>query len=225
MMPLLIGLTGKKGSGKNTVGEFIKEWAEKEGYQAELRGFADSLKLSFARIFVPDATLEEALLFADQMKNYGELKFNAPLPPDIFDRFGPQSVISGRQALQTYGTEAHRQVFGDNFWVDQLLPDNDSNGGPNSSVWDDSTDIRIITDARFPNEAKRVLALKGIMIRVNRPGMDANDAHASEQDLDDKYISLNLFNRADLDDLRTTVELVMEHAIPDITGIKVDTFA
>jgi len=30
--------------------------------------------------------------------------------------------ITGRQALQRYGTEGHRDVFGEDFWVDALLP-------------------------------------------------------------------------------------------------------
>jgi hypothetical protein len=149
--PILIGLTGKRGSGKNTVGEFIKDWAEQNGEKAQLQGFADRLKLSFARIFVPDATLQEALGFCDTIKTIGSIKHDTIFPkdhPELFHRFGVKNVVSGREALQHYGTEAHRDIFGDNFWVDQLLPPDEHAWHED---WQDDINYAIVTDLRFPN--------------------------------------------------------------------------
>lgn len=213
--PYLIGLTGKLGSGKSTVGEYIKEWAQENGQEAQLQGFADSLKLSFARIFVPDATLDQALRFADSMKKNGALYFSTPLMDhDLFDKFGPNRSITGRQALQHYGTEAHRRVFADNFWVDQLLPLNVTGvAGPYAwrQKWDD-VDLMIVTDLRFPNEAQRINDLEGMVFRIIRPELDSqSDSHASEKPLDDDYIYDTIVNDSSLNDLRETVWAYMDH--------------
>ncbi len=208
MAPQLIGLTGKKGSGKDTVGGFIKEWAEENGQKAELRGFAYSLKLSFARLFVPDATLEEALEFADAMKNHGKLSFDVPLTNGIFDRFGPRSRISGRLALQQYGTEAHRDVFGSDFWVDQLVDADDDDWRPNLTVWPADLDIGIIVDLRFPNEAERIRNVGGLVLNVYRPNLEGQDTHASEQDLPAELIDWTFTNDGTLAELRDKVRFI-----------------
>lgn len=223
--PLLIGLTGRKFSGKNTVGEFIKEWAQENGQKAELRGFADSLKLSFARIFVDDATLEESLEFADAMKNYGKLSFDVPLTNGIFDRFGPRSKISGRKALQNYGTEAHREIFGDDFWVDQLLPLGSYDESGNHPLWTDKwgpgNDICIVTDARFPNEAARIKRLGGLVIRIYRPALEKDgDLHASEQDLPRKLVDIDIYNKDTRKKLKSIVFGMMDYAVPEILSCK-----
>lgn len=214
--PYLIGLTGKLGSGKNTVGDFIKEWAQENGQKAQLQGFADSLKLSFARIFVPDATLDQALRFADSMKKNGALYFSTPLMDhDLFDKFGPNRSITGRQALQHYGTEAHRRVFADNFWVDQLLPEG-RNQYDNDAAWfykwDTGINYAVVTDLRFPNEAQRINDLDGMVFRIVRPELDSqSDSHASEKPLDDDYIFDTIVNDSSLNDLRETVWKLMDY--------------
>lgn len=206
--PVLIGLNGKKGSGKNTVGEFIKDWVQEDlGTEAQLQGFADRLKLSFARIFVPDCTLEEALLFCDTIKNQGSIKHDTIFKDNgLFDRFGKRNVISGREALQNYGTEAHRQVFGDSFWVDQILPRGGGDHGEHirwSSKWDDDITHAIITDVRFPNEAERIRELGGKVYEVVRPSLDGpEDTHASETPLPRQLVDAQIINDGTLEDLR-----------------------
>ena len=199
--PILIGIAGRRNSGKNTVAGYIKEWGESNGLKVELQGFADRLKLSFARLFVPDATLEEALEFADYFKVHGELIANGgALPLDIADRFGNMR-ITGRLALQHYGTESHRDVFGDQFWVDQLVPAFWHIKGP----WSDDVDIGVVYDVRFPNEAQRIQEVGGINWSVLRRSAEQNDTHASEQVLSIEYIWDYIENNGTLDELRQEV--------------------
>ena len=223
-VPILIGLTGKRGSGKNTVGEFIKDWAQENGEKAQLQGFADRLKLSFARIFVPDATLEEALTFCDTIKNIGSIKHDTLLPQELFDRFGVKNVITGREALQHYGTEAHRDIFGTDFWVDQLLAPGGSTNESSPewvSTWDSDTDYAIVTDLRFPNEADRILELGGFVYEIRRPELDSQeDAHASEQKLDDAYMYGFFDNNSSLEDLKSEVFLEMDQLKEDALEVK-----
>lgn len=221
--PILIGLSGKRGSGKSTVGGFIKDWAQQNGQKAELQGFADRLKLSFARIWVPDATMEEALLFCDTIKNVGSIKHDTILPNGLFDRFGVKNVISGREALQHYGTEAHRSVFGTDFWVDQLLPldGNDSSAVPAwVSKWSPDASYAVITDLRFPNEADRILALGGFVFEIKRGELEnQEDSHASEQPLGDEYFYGVFQNNETLEELKSEVFLELDQLREDLQEI------
>lgn len=213
MTPTLIGITGKRGSGKNTVADYIKEWAEERGQKAQLQGFADSLKLSFARLFHPHATVEEAIEFADYFKESGTLSLGSALPASFINRYQPE--ISGRAALQRYGTECHREVFDTNFWVDALLPDSHHyhpEPGLGNRVWDwpsnwnDGIDYAIVTDARFDNEAERVIQLEGVVWQVHRASLDEqSDAHASEKGLDPHLIYVTIDNNTSLSDLKGAV--------------------
>lgn len=225
MEPILIGLSGKRGSGKSTVGGYIKDWAQQNGQKAELQGFADRLKLSFARIWVPDATLEEALAFCDTIKNIGSVKHDTILPTNsLFDRFGVKNVVSGREALQHYGTEAHRNVFGSSFWVDQLLPTGGGDNGEHirwTSKWAKDIEFAVVTDLRFPNEADRILTLGGVVYEIKRGSLETQqDSHASEQPLSSEYLYGVFQNNGTLEDLKSEVFLEMDQLKEDITEVR-----
>lgn len=121
-MPTPIGLAGSKGAGKDTAFTSIQEWAAERGVLARRRSFADALKLSFTRMFLPDCSIDEAVIWCDEIKFTGELAITwgthhpHGTSTEILHR------VSGRTALQRFGTEGHRDVFGDNFWVDILFP-------------------------------------------------------------------------------------------------------
>jgi hypothetical protein len=114
---ILLGLTGPKGCGKDTAFNYLHKWASERGVYVIRRGFADKLKFSAYRVFYPQCSLEQALSWADADKN----------DPDRYVQIGRAGsgnmTISLRMFLQHYGTESHRGVFGDDFWVDALLPE------------------------------------------------------------------------------------------------------
>jgi len=69
-MTVLIGLHGRLGAGKDTAFEGIHKWASERGVRAARRGFADALKLSFARLFIPDCGLDEAVNWCNTLKGH-----------------------------------------------------------------------------------------------------------------------------------------------------------
>jgi len=122
-LPVLIGLHGRRGSGKDTAFAHIAEWAEGRGLTCVRRGFADKLKHSAFLALGFQIAESDALVLADDLKTMGEITTVIPQQSVIY-------TISGRKFLQLFGTESHRDLFGDNFWVDALLPDGFINAWP-----------------------------------------------------------------------------------------------
>lgn len=187
---LLIGITGQMRSGKGEIAGFIKDWASGEGLTAKERGFSDLLKWSAFRLFKPDCTMAEALVWQDGFKTKGEIRTNM------------YTVMGGREFLQRYGTESHREVFGQDFWVDSLLPLDDTD--KLRSNFNNAT-IGIVSDLRFDNEAERIRELGGAVWQVERH-LEQQDAHVSEKGINPDLISCRLDNSADLIQLRLKVE-------------------
>ena len=69
-----------------------------------------------------------------------------------------------------------RDIIDPNLWIDCLLGDIDYFRGTGMDC--------AITDVRYPNEAKMILARGGELIRIDRPGVTRLD-HPSECALDD----------------------------------------
>ena len=225
-MSRLLALTGARGSGKDTAFSFIHEWGLERGVSVGRRGFADPLKFSFARLFLPDCTLEEAVQWCDEIKMAESL---SAISAEWYrgDAHAGETEtkithsITGRTALQRYGTESHRDVFDNNFWVDALLPDA-IDPATGEHVWPqrfrmslvpDPPEICVVTDCRFPNEAERVRWLGGKIWRIVRyPHEDLGDGHRSEQGLDpDLFIDRDIENVTDdRQAMRTEIYGVMD---------------
>ncbi len=98
-----------------------------------------------------------------------------------------------RRLLQVMGTEAGRQVLGDNIWVDAVM---------NKITGEDHV---VVTDCRFPNEAEAVKVAGGFVVRVDRPGVEAVNAHPSETALDGWNFDAYINNYGTLEDLNEYV--------------------
>jgi hypothetical protein len=177
---MLIGLNGRLKSGKDTTFNVIKELEP----TAERVSFAAKLKESAAASIGLDVDTLEMLKGKE----------------DLFFIAGGVFKFNVRQYLQWFGTEGHREVFGDNFWVDQALP--------RDLVHD--ARLIVVTDMRFPNEAQRVIDLGGLTVKVEREVETAHSAHASEQNIDE-MIDYFLDNTGTLDDLRESVKGLISH--------------
>lgn len=202
----LIGLHGRKRSGKDTAYQIIKD--EYDGLlNVERVGFADKLKLSACRALGFDGTLEECLALCDRLKEDGGKIFtyydNDQAIPEGFD-------ITGREFLQRYGTEAHRDVFGDSFWIDAVLPDTGLTESALMTAMQaryPDVDVLCVTDVRFQNEAQRILDLGGEIWWIDasyRLGGN-QDLHPSERPLDPQFITDHIPNNGTVEEFEQKV--------------------
>lgn len=191
---MLIGLNGFKGTGKDTVGKYLVE-----NYGFTRISFAEKLKASAAACFGIDPAKWEDWKNDDSMEvmiqrnlssEIGRARLVGQEPPVSL----PHVRVTVREFLQKYGTEAHRDVFGYNFWVDAALK------GVEPLMYD-----YVVTDARFPNEFDAIHRLGGVTVQIIRPGHEG-EGHASEQAPDPSKIDYKMFNDSDLSALYEEVD-------------------
>lgn len=149
---MLIGLNGLKNSGKDTVGAYLEDQ-----YGFERASFAAKLKESAAALFNVTPGIWEEL-----KNNPNSTVTLDPKRNNIIYR------VTVREFLQRYGTEAHRDIFGANFWVDHALKGIDRNKNI------------VFTDARFENELQKIKSLGGYNLQILRPQLFTEDSHVSE---------------------------------------------
>lgn len=159
----ILGLTGKKRSGKNYTATIIKKIAEPEIQVIEL-SFASALKKEVASFLAIDV----AELEGDNKEEY-------------------------RTLLQWWGTDYRRNKYGDNYWIDRMDEDVQRIKQLSFLQWakglfgiKPKNILIVITDVRFPNEANYVTNNGGCLWQVVNPDQteDANSLHASETALD-----------------------------------------
>lgn len=178
---MIIGLSGYAQTGKDTV---AKHLIEKHNYRRV--AFADPIR--------------EALLKLDPLVGVGE--FNSihlsiavrGMGWEETKRISPET----RRLLQVMGTEVGRDMFGQNFWVDQAMR--------NVSKFDKI----VLTDVRYPNEYKAIKARDGIIIRVVKPGTAAVNAHGSETALDNFSFDATIVNDGTIYDLNKKIDKLLE---------------
>lgn len=195
---MIIGLQGKKRSGKDTVANFL-------GGEWERKSFASPLKQLMTDAtgvdFFSDEdkeTIQEFEIDLRLLVNYiGFTYYHHILKPfrDEYHNCNVEDNVlcvesSKRKLLQFVGTDIARNLCGTNFWVDKLKVTSNSN--------------IVVTDVRFPNEADKIRELGGVVITVERPGLESTDTHISEQlpCIGDYTI----INDSTLDDLANKVE-------------------
>jgi hypothetical protein len=190
MLPKIIGISGKKFNGKDTIGDYL---VKKYGYTRI--GFADALKEACRCIFGFD---EEQL--------YGNKK-------ETIDDFWK---VTPRAILQYVGTD----MFRDNIekiiphvkkdiWlrVIEKKINNILEINPDSKF--------VITDLRFENESQFINKLGGIKIRVTRQiNNDKNNLysfHDSEKEIDKLSVNYDMSNDGTLNELYENIDNLMDN--------------
>lgn len=208
-MTQIIGIAGFKRSGKGEAGNAIEAIASDNGRKATLLGFADSLKIAACRALgLTHLSEPDCIAYMDRFKEQGHMSFGFETG-DVDERLNEFRTISGREYLQRFGTEVGRDLFGYDFWVDQVLPAKGKSAAKQLKEQYQGVDYVVLTDLRFPNEAQRVLDLGGEVWWVERPGVNAG-AHVSEAGLDEKYITERIDNSGSLDDLHVAVKKALD---------------
>ena len=179
---ILIGISGKKTSGKTTCAEIIKELFPNKTI---IINFGDAVKESLKVIF----DFSDSELYGDDKEKVNEF-WN----------------ITPREVMQFYATDLMRnqlskrfETISTNLWVKcvekkiiKLL---------NKDV------IVIIADLRFMNEYEMIKKYNGITLRINRNTTGLYDKHQSEIELDNVEFDYNISNNSTTEDL---IENVIE---------------
>lgn len=204
---MLIGIHGRIGAGKDTVGKILQWLNSKDIGMSFKKGmlFSDVninsyLDTSFrVKKFAYNVKYICALLIGctiDDLENQSfkdqELgeewwywqgpEFKIPYLQDPkFDLIDlPIKLVKPtvRLMLQRIGTEAMRNQIHSDVWVNSLLKDYKVDSKGVLPDW-------LITDLRFPNEAKAIKDRDGILIKVVRHTSNPENEHESEKALDD----------------------------------------
>ena len=185
-MTRVIGLTGLKRSGKNTVAEIIAE--QSQDLRVREASLAAPLKIAGARLLGVEGDTATLMAFADDFKEHGWVQWGC-------DGLYPEGEMDGREFFQRIGTEAGRDIHGKDIWVDHLL----------RTYQAERCDIFIVTDVRFDNEAAIIRqGLLGEIWEVRRPGLTP-DGHVSEAGVSENLVDRIIDNNGTVDDLRGEV--------------------
>ena len=149
--PLLIGLTGLAGSGKDTVRSLLEQDHDFDGI-----AFADPIRDMLGVLF-------------DSM----EIPRDWMIERDLKEQDIPSLGVSYRKMAQALGTEWGR-ALNSNLWLDiaaEKIRVCQQYGNPGV----------VISDVRFVNEAQWIKSKGGVIWKILRPGLEPVRAHISEQ--------------------------------------------
>lgn len=182
----VVGLSGYARAGKDTAAAW---YVKNHGYTR--MSFADPIRTALETINpkvmvagIGNMTIKQSLHLSGRTGQNG-WEFLKENGEDI------------RGMLQRLGTEVGREMFGMDFWVDYAL-----DSAP------DGAKI-VFADCRFPNEADAIRRLGGKIIRVNRDGVSAVNAHVSETALDDYAFDVTIENNGTVEDLHELMGCVI----------------
>lgn len=181
--PNLIGLTGYAQSGKDTLAKLL---VDNYGYRRV--AFADKIR-EFLYEINPMVACSPTGYLRDLVDLVGWDK--AKQEPQV------------RRLLQDLGVGA-RKLFGDKFWVAQVL------------LHISSSEKIVITDVRFINEAESIKKYDGAQVwRVKRSGVFAVNTHVSESEMDGYKVDQIFTNNGTVEDLELLITTRMRNAFPE----------
>lgn len=224
--PLIIGLSGKAGSGKDTVAGFIQEYFKERNVNWKPVAYGDKLKqicsiLTGLPISVFYDQLTKEILTLPPQWNHFKLvtaegknrgmyldKAQAENMKRIVDLSRKESDFlsavnveesktTPRVLLQLLGSDILRQHGSMDIWVNALWSDYYI-----GHRW-------IVTDVRFENEWKAITDRGGVVIRIERPEPNVMD-HISESALDKFGFDHVIHNTGTLADLKSAVEIKLD---------------
>lgn len=196
MRPHIIGITGRKRSGKDTFATGLIRAFEARGVSAATMSFADPLRTA---LYALDP----------HVPAFGSAYPLERLQP-LIDAYGWEGIKSTpygpevRRLLQRFGTDSIR-ALDDTFWVRAFT---------DSASRRRDVDYVIVPDVRFQNEADAIWGMGGLNFRVTRPGLQTDDQHASETAMDDALADLHVDNTGTADDLATAASLAVTYLAP-----------
>lgn len=179
---MIIGISGKAGSGKDTAAKMLEVLYANPNISYE--DFANRRYKNFADI--------QIVHFADTLKETAQVLFRIG-EWETNTQEGKKTTINWigktvRELLQGIG-QGLRDAIDFDLWVKILFA--------NTEGWSNY----IIADVRYPNEIKAIKERNGILLRIDREGAGAGN-HSSETALDDyKEWDIHIKNNGSIEDL------------------------
>jgi len=189
---LYVGISGKKGHGKDTFANKLLEKLYDKGIDAQLYHYADPIKDLVVSVFGldPDVVYNltpEAAKQRDEPTYLRRLDFPTCFRDDYYKH------LTTREILQIMGTEIGRANC-PTIW----------SHAPFRKEWPEDTNVVLIPDVRFIDEVESIKENDGLVIRIIRPSLSNNDTHLSETALDNYPVhkfSAVLYNEGSKEDL------------------------
>jgi len=181
---ILLGIIGKKESGKDTVYSIIKEAIHPK--TCIRIGFADSLK-------------EEIAVAINAVNAF----YGRPQSDKIDKNYIDEHKNSFRLILQGWGTDFRRNLVSKDYWINRVLQ-------KLASLSNDYY-IVVVSDVRFKNEATMIESAGGYLIKINRHNVPVYlDAHPSEREMDSiENIDQIIENNDTIDSLKIKTKLTL----------------
>ena len=189
---MIIGISGKAGSGKDTAAKMLEVLYANPDISYE--DFANTRYKNFADI--------QIVHFADILKETVQVLFGIG-EWETNTQEGKKTTIEWigktvRELLQGVG-QGLRDAIDPNLWVKILFA--------NTEGWSNY----IIADVRYPNEVKAIKERNGILLRIDRKGAGAGN-HSSETALDDyKEWDVHIENNGSIEDLFEAMKIFIKN--------------
>ena len=189
---MIIGISGKAGSGKDTAAKMLEVLYANPDISYE--DFANRRYKNFADI--------QIVHFADTLKETAQVLFRIG-EWETNTQEGKKTTINWigktvRELLQGIG-QGLRDAIDPNLWVKILFA--------NTEGWTNY----IIADVRYPNEIKAIKERNGILLRIDRKGAGAGN-HSSETALDNyKEWDVHIENNGSIEDLFEAMKIFIKN--------------
>lgn len=189
---MIIGISGKAGSGKDTAAKMLEVLYANPDISYE--DFANRKYKNFADI--------QVIHFADILKETVQALFGIG-EWETGTQEGKKVTISWigktvRELLQEVG-QGLRDAIDPNLWIKALFA--------NTEDWSNY----IIADVRYPNELEAIKERDGVLIRIDRNGAGAGN-HSSETALDNyNDWDVHIENNGSIEDLFETMKIFIKN--------------
>lgn len=184
---MILGFAGKAATGKTTAAKYLQPLLDKECKIIPMAMVLRDEVEAFLRAIDAEASVplvygcqddKVRIFYVDEQKALEQCsKWTHFITEhqEIQDRSG-LTAVTVRRILQWWGTE-YRRAQDPDYWTKAW--------GRKISEYDVEQIYVLVDDVRFMNELKVIKEHGGLIVKIERPGFDGANNHASETSLDD----------------------------------------
>lgn len=181
---VLIGLCGYAAAGKDTAAQVLID-----EFNFQRVAFADPIKQALLALdpVVPGPKGETYMRLSEfsTERSWAEVKEY----PEV------------RRLMQVLGTEVGRNIFDPDLWVAL---------GERKILSTMSVGDTVVTDVRFPNEARLIKKHGGVLVRITRPGFGPVNEHVSDRASENWTYDHFVENNQSVETLHETMRKLLE---------------